>query len=140
MTTVLTDEEFEFWKNLKQNSEQEYKEKKAEIARWVADGITDTFPELKGKVEMTDVATPLTFNRYCNSYHGAYMGFIQGGDAKQTFHKGTINGIENLYLAGQGVLPNGGLPMAVIAGKFAVQRICKKEVEEVKKLKKKLRS
>jgi hypothetical protein len=25
------------------------------------------------------------------------------------------------------MLPNGGLPMAVMAGKFAVQRICKKE-------------
>jgi phytoene dehydrogenase-like protein len=132
MTTVLTDEEFEFWKNLKQKSEQEYKAKKSEIAQWISDCITDTFPELKGKIEMTDVATPLTFNRYCNSYHGAYMAFIQSGNAKQSFHKGTIDGIENLYLAGQWVLPNGGLPIAVIAGKFAVQRICKKERIKIK--------
>ena len=28
-----------------------------------------------------------------------------------------------MYLAGQWVFPNGGLPMAIVAGKFAVQRM-----------------
>jgi hypothetical protein len=42
-------------------------------------------------------------------------------------HKGVIDGMDNLYLAGQWIFPDGGLPVAMPAGKFAIQRIIKQE-------------
>ena len=60
-------------------------------------------------------------------YKGAYMGFITTPSAKPARVKGTVKGLKNLYLAGQWVMSPGGLPVAVISGKFAIQRILKKE-------------
>ena len=121
---MITDNEYEYWKQLKNNSPEAYKCEKEKISQTVVSGIEETFPELVGKIEMTDVATPLTFHRYCNTYHGAYMAFIPTGDVRRKAHKGMINGLDNLYLAGQWAVPIGGLPMAAMSGKFAIQRIC----------------
>lgn len=132
MTVLLTEDEYEFWKELKGRSKQEYTVEKLHIANWIKEGITSVFPELEGKFEMTDVATPLTFNRYCNSYRGTYMSFIPSGKVRKKVHKGKIQGVENLYLAGQTAFPAGGLPLAAISGKFAAQRIFKAEKMDVK--------
>jgi len=129
MAILLTENEFDYWKSLKENTPEKYKEEKQRIADWAMEGIIDVFPELEGKFDMTDVATPLTFNRYCNSFRGAYMSFIPYGNVKMEFHKGRIEGLKNLFLAGQGAIPVGGLPLAAIAGKFAVQRVIKADKE-----------
>jgi len=127
MSILLTEDEFDYWKSLKEDAPEKYKEEKQRIADWALEGITGVFPELEGKFDMTDVATPLTFNRYCNSYRGAYMSFIPYGNIKMKFHKGRIKGLKNLFVAGQGVIPVGGLPLAAITGKFAVQRLVKEK-------------
>jgi phytoene dehydrogenase-like protein len=133
MTVLLTENEFDFWKSLKENSIREYYSEKERIAKWVIGGIVNVFPELEGKIEMSDVATPLTFNKYCNSYRGAYMSFIPYGHVKKRIHKGTIDGVKNLYVAGQCTFPAGGLPLAAISGKFAVQRLLSAERKKNKK-------
>ena len=42
-------------------------------------------------------------------------------------HTGKVKGINNFYLSGQWMQGPGGLPIAMTQGKFAIQRICKKE-------------
>ncbi|MDR1114714.1 MAG: NAD(P)/FAD-dependent oxidoreductase [Tannerella sp.] len=123
MTVLLTENEFDYWKTLKESSEQEYVREKERIADWVTGGIVRVFPELEGKIEMSDVATSLTFNKYCNSYRGSYMSFIPYGHVKKRIHKGTIDGIKNLYVAGQCTFPAGGMPLAALSGRFAAQRL-----------------
>lgn len=125
MAILLTEDEFDYWKELKTRSHEEYKAVKKQIAEWAQDGIIGVYPELEGKFEMSSVATPLTFHRYCHSYRGTYMSFIPYGNVKKQFHKGTIEGIRNLFVAGQSSFPVGGLPLAAITGKFAVQRLIK---------------
>ena len=41
--------------------------------------------------------------------------------------KGTVKGLSNVYIASQWLQAPGGLPVAAATGKFAVQRILKKE-------------
>ena len=60
-------------------------------------------------------------------YQGAWMTFDMLPNVKSIYHKGVIKGIKNLYIAGQWIMSPGGLPVAVVAGKWAVQRICKEE-------------
>jgi phytoene dehydrogenase-like protein len=55
------------------------------------------------------------------------MSFVSAAGAAYKNHKGVIKGVDRLYLAGQWVFPGGGLPPALLAGKFAVQRICRLE-------------
>lgn len=124
---VLPDFEFDYWNKLKQASPEQYKNEKARIAGHIIAEIQRVYPEIDDKVKMTDVATPATFKRYCDAHKGAYMSFLNSPGVKQENHKGTIDGIQNMYLAGQWVFPNGGLPLAAVAGKFAIQRICKQE-------------
>ena len=85
------------------------------------------FPELFGKITTLDVATPLTYERYCGAYKGSYMSFGTTPDGKQLLHNGKIKGIKNLYMAGQWLTPGGGLPPSVESGKTAIKDICKEE-------------
>jgi hypothetical protein len=46
--------------------------------------------------------------------------------------KGVIKGLKNFILSGQGIFRSGGMPPALITGKFAVQRICKFDKKKFK--------
>lgn len=125
---VQSDSDYLYWESL---SDEEYKLKKAEYADGITKRITTEFPELEGRIELLDCWTPLTYNKYCNAYHGSYMGFVTTVGNKQMRFKGVVKGIDNLYIAGQWVMSPGGLPIAVVSGKFAVQRILKKEKRSI---------
>ena len=126
---VQSDSDYLYWESL---SEEEYKAKKEELSAELIDRIVKTFPELEGKIELLDCWTPLTYNRYCNAYHGSYMGFVTTVGNKQMRFKGLVKGIDNLMLAGQWIMSPGGLPIAVVSGKFAVQRILKKQKRDIR--------
>lgn len=85
----------------------------------------DWAPE--GKIELLDAWTPLTYERYCNAYNGAYMSFITKKDVKSFLAKGTIKALPNVFIASQWLNAPGGLPVAASSGKFAVQRIVQAE-------------
>ncbi len=121
---VQSDIDYEFWSSL---SAEEYKQKKAELAEELTKRIIKEFPELEGKIELLDCWTPLTYSKYCNAYHGSYMGFVTTVGNKQMRFKGIVKGVSNLFIAGQWVMSPGGLPIALISGKFAVQRILKRD-------------
>ncbi|MBR1797007.1 MAG: NAD(P)/FAD-dependent oxidoreductase [Clostridiales bacterium] len=121
---VQTDIDYEYWASL---SPEEYKSKKEELSQEVLRRVIAEFPELEGDIEILDCWTPVTYNRYCNAYHGSYMGFVTTVGNKQMRFKGVVKGVKNLYVAGQWVMSPGGLPIAVVSGKFAVQRILKSE-------------
>lgn len=124
---VLQDRTYEEWRDLKRQSVEKYKERKQKIARQAMLAIENVYPGMLGKMEIIDVATPLTFQHYCRSYKGAYLAFCPLLDLeRRENHPGKISGLGNLFLAGQWVFQEGGLAMAAIAGKFAVQRICDK--------------
>ena len=73
----------------------------------------------------------MTYERYCNAYHGAYMAFVTTIGTKQLRVKGVLKKLKNFYMAGQWIMSPGGLPIAAISGKFAVQRILKKEKRDI---------
>ena len=55
------------------------------------------------------------------------MGFVTTVGNKQMRFKGIVKGVSNLFIAGQWIMSPGGLPIAVVSGKFAVQRILKRD-------------
>lgn len=129
IVSVLLDQwslEYEYWKNLYKDRPS-YLKKKKQVADMIISRIEEHLPQLKGHIETLDVATPKTMNRYTNSSRGAYMGFLFTSKKSMFSNKGTLPGIKNLYMAGQWFQAPGGLPLAMVQGKFAIQRICKKE-------------
>jgi phytoene dehydrogenase-like protein len=118
---------YDYWDALRKMSEEDYQSEKERTGDLLLSELQRVYPETAGKAQVIDVATPLTFSRYCNSYKGAYMSFLSAAGMKPQSHKGVIDGIDRLYLSGQWTSPDGGLPVALLSGKFAVQRICRRE-------------
>lgn len=122
-------EDFDIWNALAQDRKA-YKEEKARIGQEVIRELETRFPEMQGKLELLDVATPKTFERYCNAYRGAFMGFIPTTSGKEMIHTGRIKNLDNLHFSGQWVQPPGGLPVAVVTGMETIWRLCKQDKKQ----------
>ena len=118
--------DYDAWDALSRDSDAYYREKE-KIGKAVLRAIETHFPWMKGKLTILDVATPKTYERYCNAYRGAFMPFLPTIRGKMMAHTGQVKGLDNLYLTGQWLQPPGGLPVAVITGKDTIMRLCKQE-------------
>ncbi|MBR2969407.1 MAG: NAD(P)/FAD-dependent oxidoreductase [Clostridia bacterium] len=125
ITVAGNDDMYFYWKKIKENGE--YAEKKAAISKQLLEIYLRYYPELEGKVEIIDVITPMTYERYLNGRNGSFQGFVHTSKGKALMQNGRIKGLKNFIFSGQWVLRSGGLPPAVMTGKFAAQRICKKD-------------
>lgn len=124
-TVSGNDNMFYYWEKVKKQGN--YKEQKQKIAKEIVDIYLTRYPNLKDKIEIIDVLTPLTYERYLNGRHGSFQGFVQTAKGKSLMHNGKIKGLKNFLLSGQWLLRSGGLPPAVITGRFTAQRICKRD-------------
>lgn len=125
------EKDFEYWENLYQDPSK-YIDEKKRLANEVLKRIVKHFPKLNGKIEVLDCWTPTTYKRYCNAYCGSYMSFVTTKNSKNQAFKGNIKGIDNVLIASQWLQSPGGLPTAAVMGKFAIQRILKKEKRDYK--------
>jgi len=123
---VKLDSDYTYWKELRQEPER-YEAKKEEVARQIIDLLDRRYPGLASQVEMYNVATPVTFERYTNSWQGAYMGWRLTAQTAKIQMSKTLPGLNNFYLIGQWVEPGGGTPAAVMSGRGVTQIICKKD-------------
>ncbi len=115
---------WEIWKDLK---EEEYKLEKEKIKSDATAILESIYPEIRGKIEVTDVATPLTDVRYTGVWKGSYEGFSPTPENIIKQLKNTLPGLDNFYMAGQWLYPGGGLPPSVMSGKVVIRQICKKD-------------
>jgi phytoene dehydrogenase-like protein len=118
------DTDYDSWNALARDSTAYHREK-TRIGEEVIGAIVTRFPQMKGKLNLLDVATPKTFERYCNAYRGAFMPFLPTVGGKMMAHTGRIKGLKNILLSGQWLQPPGGLPVALITGKDTIMRLCK---------------
>ncbi len=118
--------DFDAWDALAKDSKA-YGQEKDRIGKAVLKAINTRFPQMEGKLKVIDIATPKTFERYCNAYRGAFMAFLLTVGGKMMAHTGGIKGLNNIFLSGQWLQPPGGLPVALITGKDTIMRLCKQE-------------
>ena len=128
---ALQDDGYRFFSQMDAKT---YHETKQRLTDEVTKRIIKQFPELAGNIELLDSWTPRTYERYCHTHHGAYMSYITTKKVKQFCAKGVAKNLKDLYLAGQWLMSPGGLPVAAVSGKFAIQRILKKEGRPVESL------
>jgi phytoene dehydrogenase-like protein len=122
---VQKEKDFKFWESL---SKEEYVAEKRRLAEVFRQRIIARFPKAAAYIECLDTWTPLTYKRYCNAYQGAYMSFFKTKKyTEKIYTSEKVKGLDNVYLASQWTLSPGGLPIAAVSGKFAVQRILKAE-------------
>lgn len=127
--TIMMGTDYEYWKKLAEDKSV-YNKKKEEVANTVISLLEQRFPGITSQVEVTDVATPLTFERYTGNWKGCFEGWLITPENSYTLMKPmsqSIPGLKNFYMCGQWVEPGGGLPTAVMSGRRLVKRICKEE-------------
>lgn len=120
--------DYSHWKELRENSAR-YKSEKEKIADTLVSLLDKRFPGLASQVEMRDVATPMTFERYTGNWKGSFEGWQVTPDTWSfgKLMKKTLPGLSNFYMAGHWVEPGGGIPPAAMSGRNIIQIICKKE-------------
>ena len=120
LTGLFPGYSYDWWKAAKEDGT--YEAKKEAVARRFIGILEEQIPETKGKIAVVDVATPLTYQRYCDTYERSYMSewmpFTLTTNASNRYRRG-------LYFAGQRTAYSGGLPPAVISGRLAVRLLCK---------------
>ena len=124
ITAQLPGDTYDYWKKLKQSGESQYAEEKRRIGNEVITEISVAMPEAEGNVEVCDVATPLTYERYCGNWKGSWMSAITP-NMKFKPYPAAIKGLNNIFFAGQRMMPPGGIPSAMMSARTAVQHLCK---------------
>jgi phytoene dehydrogenase-like protein len=122
LTTILLGDTYGYWKDAKDRGL--YGQRKEELFETIRDRFAEQIPAIKDKVAVWDVATPLTYERFCGSYHGSWMTITPPGSRRGSYPC-TVRNIANLYFAGHRMMPPGGMPVAAFSGRTAVQRLCR---------------
>lgn len=122
LTCLLIGDSYSFWKAAK--ADGTYKQKKEELGKLFIERLSQFMPEVKTSLEVMDIATPCTYERYCGSYEGSWMSVWEKG-GKQYNYPQTLDSIEGVYFAGQRLQMPGGLPIAGYTGRLAVQLLCR---------------
>jgi phytoene dehydrogenase-like protein len=124
--TIMFPTSYAYWKDLSEDHEK-YDAEKKQVAMNVIRGLSERFPGLEADVEMADVATPLTFERYTGNYQGNFEGWLPTPQAMMKPISKTLPGLNNFYMVGQWVQAGGGLPSGVMTAREVMKRICKQD-------------
>lgn len=124
---VVLKSDYDFWKRLK--AEGQYKARKAEIARAIVERLEARFPGLSSEVEVVDVSTPLTTERYTRNFRGL-QAWMPKESLTKVLRKGlsrSLPGLDNFYMVGQWSMATVGLNTAALSGRKTIQMICKQD-------------
>ncbi|MFM8320937.1 MAG: phytoene desaturase family protein [Chloroflexota bacterium] len=116
---------YEYWQRI--YGRRIYNEEQLQESGVLVDWLETVYPGLKGCIEVNDVATPLSYERYTGNWLGSSCGWLLTRETMFSMINGmrkTLPGLDGLYLAGQWVEPGGSVPLAAASGRNAVQFIC----------------
>jgi len=127
--TVMFETDYNYWKQL-YTDKKAYKQKKLEIEEAVIGLLEQRFPGISSQVEMVDVATPMTFERYTGNWKASFEGWLITPENSNTIMKPmsqSLPGLKNFYMCGQWVEPGGGLPTSIMSARRLLKRICRED-------------
>ncbi|MBN1138492.1 MAG: NAD(P)/FAD-dependent oxidoreductase [Anaerolineae bacterium] len=119
--------EWDYWNDLQQTGRAVYEAEKERAAAELLHRLEMCYPDLAAQVEVTDVATPYTTWRYTLNYQGAWEGWLMTAKTMMTAVERTLPGLADFYMAGQWVMPGGGVPPCLYSGRHAVQLLCRRD-------------
>ena len=122
LTTAFLGDTYDFWKQAK--TEGRYEDEKQLLAAQIKKAINKKFPQSEGKIDVIDIATPLTYERYTGAYRGSWMVIKEPGDQLKQY-PGFSEEVDGLYFAGHRLMTPGGLPVALVSGRRAAQLVCR---------------
>ena len=122
LTSMLMGDTYDFWKQAQQ--EGRYEQEKQALADQLKRALCQKYPHLDGYIEVIDIATPLTYERYTGACHGSWMTKMYKKE-KRKVYPGFLDSVSGLYFAGHRIKVPGGLPVALKSGRRAAQMVCR---------------
>ncbi len=123
LTAALMTDTYDFWKKAK--DEGRYEAEKQALGEQIVRALCGKYSECEGKIEVVDIATPLTYERYTGAYRGSWMSIMKPGARAGMMYPAYSENINGLYFAGHRMMPPGGLPVALSSGRTAAQLVCR---------------
>ena len=122
---VMLESSYGYWQRI--YGHKLYDTEQNQVAQIVIELLERWYPGLAQQIEVVDVATPLSYERYTGNWLGSTCGWLL---TKQTMRMNilgiskTLPGLRNFYMIGQWVEPGGTLSLAGTSGRHAIQMIC----------------
>ena len=132
--TIMFKTDYKWWKDLAGNREA-YDRKKKEITETVVHQLEQRFPGISSQIEVSDVATPLTFERYTGNWKGSFEGWLITPENSNEIMKPmsqTLPNLRNFYMCGQWLQLGGGLPTSIMSARRLLKLICKEDKKRFK--------
>jgi phytoene dehydrogenase-like protein len=122
LVRVFLPSDYQYWVDLRQDRER-YRAEKEQVADQVIALLDQRYPGFASQVEMRDVATPVTFERYTGNWKGSWLGWLSTAETMNMRVSKTLPGLSNFYMVGTWV-NNGSLPYAATSGRHVTQIMC----------------
>jgi phytoene dehydrogenase-like protein len=129
---------YSYWKQLYNANREKYEQEKQKVAEQVIEILEGHFRGIKSQVEVIDVCTLMTWERYMGGTQGWFnlpnrkLDFSMREDLPDKKFKTTLPGLANFYFVGAWATAMGSLPHNANSGKTIIRRICKKDGKRFK--------
>jgi len=124
---------YAYWKQLYDDDREKYKLGKQKVAEQVIEVLESHFPGIRDQVEVIDVCTLMTWERYMGGTQGWFnlpnrkLNFTMREDLSDKEFTTTLPGLSNFYFVGVWATAMGSLAHNANSGKTIMRRICKKD-------------
>jgi len=111
-----------------------YDSEQDQVGEILIDFLEKIYPGIKQDIEVVDVATPLSYERYTGNWQGSSVGWLLTKETMMMMIQGmskTLPGLDHFYMAGQWVEPGGSVPIVAMSGRNAIQLICHQDGKEL---------
>jgi len=124
---------YAYWRQLYGGDREKYKEEKRKVADGVVGILEGHFSGIRDQVEVADVSTLMTWERYMGGTQGWFnfpnrkLDFTMREDLSDKKFTTTLPGLADFYLVGVWATAMGSLAHNANSGKTIMRRICKKD-------------
>ena len=126
---VPLEADYAFWKSMRSCGEEAYRPAKEKAAAQVLHLLEARFPGLGRQVEVIDVSTPLTIERYTGNWRGL-QAWLPPGNFMGIMLKGafatSLPGLADFFMVGQWACAMIGLNTVASAGRRLVRSLCRR--------------
>ena len=122
---VMLPSDYGYWQRI--YGHKLYDTEQIQVANQVIEQLERIYPGIREQIEVTDVATPLSYERYTGNWRGSTCGWLLTKSTMKLMLLGmskTLPGLKNFYMAGQWVEPGGSVPLAALSARNVLQLIC----------------
>lgn len=128
---VMLRTNYAYWQRI--YGRRPYDSEQDQVGEILIDFLEKIYPGIKEDIEVIDVATPLSYERYTGNWQGSSVGWLLTKETMVMMIQGmgkTLPGLKNFYMAGQWVEPGGSVPVVAMSGRNAIQLICHQDGNE----------